>query len=58
MNTNVNSPLFDQIPEHARPDVILVRKVHQRRHNDDGASTVATSAVDGITHDLDNMELE
>jgi len=26
VNTNVNNALFDEIPEHARPDVILVRK--------------------------------
>lgn len=30
VNTNVNNPLFDLIPEDQRPDVILVRKVHQK----------------------------
>jgi len=56
MNTNVNSPLFDKMPEQDRPDVILVRKVHQKQHNNDEASTV--NEVGGITKDMEEMDLE
>lgn len=56
MNTNVNSSLFDKMPEHNRPDVILVRKVHQKGFND-GAS-VATDTTSGITQNLEELELE
>jgi nonsense-mediated mRNA decay protein 3 len=55
VNTNVNSPLFDKMPEGDRPDVILVRKVHQKHHND-GASTV--TGMTGMTRDMDEMDLE
>jgi hypothetical protein len=40
------------MPEQNRPDVILVKKVHQKYH-DDGTSTVT-----GLTRDLDEMDVE
>jgi hypothetical protein len=41
------------IPEDQRPDVILVRKVHQKSHGNDGASEMT-----GITRDMEELELE